>query len=467
MYKKELEEFIESHKQEMIADICTLCRINSEKMPYKEGMPYGQGAFFALNEALSMAESYGFSITNYDNYVGTADLNDQEPQLDVLAHLDVVPAGEGWKETEPFEPAVKGDKLFGRGTSDDKGPAVAALYAMRAVKELNIPLQKNVRLILGTDEECGGSDIDHYYAIEKEAPMTFSPDGSYPVVNTEKGRMNGHFTAAWTPSDKLPKLVSVDAGVKVNVVPGKAHAVVKGVDEEVLKKNAADCEKKTGIRFEFEWDRDTISITAIGQGAHASTPKEGNNALTGLLLLLTQLPLAECEQMTMLNRLMELIPHGDTSGTALGVAMGDELSGDLTLALSILKVNESDMEGFFDSRCPTCATKDNFMEVVRKNMADKGLTLDNDSMIPPHHVDGNSEFVKTLLNAYETYTGRKGECISMGGGTYVHDLKNGVAFGASMPETDNRMHGADEYAVIEELVVSAKIFAQVMIDLCS
>ncbi|HCD42207.1 MAG TPA: dipeptidase PepV [Lachnoclostridium sp.] len=467
MYRKEIEEYIESHKQEMIEDICTLCRINSEKMTYREGMPYGPGAFDALDEALAIAESYGFSITNYDNYVGTADLNDKERQLDILAHLDVVPAGEGWKETEPFEPVVKGDKLFGRGTADDKGPAVAALYAMRAVKDLNIPLKKNVRLILGTDEECGSSDIDHYYSIEEEAPMTFSPDGSFPVVNTEKGGLNGHFTAEWTASDLLPKLVCLEAGTKVNVVPGKASAVVAGIDAEALEHAAAECEKKTGIRFELKLDEDTAIITAIGESAHASLPEEGNNALTGLLLYLTELPLAKCEQLTMIRRLLELIPHGDTSGEALGIAMEDELSGSLTLAFSLLKVTESGLEGTFDSRCPVCATEENVLEVVRRNMAKKGLTLHNDSMKPPHHVDGDSEFVKTLLHAYESYTGRKGECVSMGGGTYVHSLKNGVAFGASMPGTDNRMHGADEYAVIEELTVSAKIFAQVIVDLCS
>jgi succinyl-diaminopimelate desuccinylase len=467
MYRKEIEEYIESHKQEMIEDICTLCRINSEKMTYREGMPYGPGAFDALDEALAIAESYGFSITNYDNYVGTADLNDKERQLDILAHLDVVPAGEGWKETEPFEPVVKGDKLFGRGTADDKGPAVAALYAMRAVKDLNIPLKKNVRLILGTDEECGSSDIDHYYSIEEEAPMTFSPDGSFPVVNTEKGGLNGHFTAEWTASDLLPKLVCLEAGTKVNVVPGKASAVVAGIDAEALEHAAAECEKKTGIRFELKLDEDTAIITAIGESAHASLPEEGNNALTGLLLYLTELPLAKCEQLTMIRRLLELIPHGDTSGEALGIAMEDELSGSLTLAFSLLKVTESGLEGTFDSRCPVCATEENVLEVVRRNMAKKGITLHNDSMKPPHHVDGDSEFVKTLLHAYESYTGRKGECVSMGGGTYVHSLKNGVAFGASMPGTDNRMHGADEYAVIEELTVSAKIFAQVIVDLCS
>ena len=467
MYKKKIEEYIDAHKQEMIEDICTLCRINSEKMPYKEGMPFGPGAFEALQEALSMAESYGFTITNYDNYVGTVDINDKPHQLDILAHLDVVPAGEGWKETTPFEPVVKDNKLIGRGTSDDKGPAVAALYAMRAVKELKIPLSKNIRLILGTDEECGSSDIEHYYAIEKEAPMTFSPDGSFPVVNTEKGGLNGHFTASYAPSKAMPRLVSLKAGVKVNVVPGKVSAVVAGLEETVLKKVALDCEKETGIRFELETKGENATITAIGEGAHASTPDEGNNALTGLLVLLTKLPLAECEQVTTLRKLLTLIPHGDTRGKALGIAMSDEVSGDLTLAFSLLEVTESSLEGTFDSRCPICATKENVLETVRKNMKEQGFTLTNDSMRAPHHVDGESQFVHTLLEAYETYTGRKGECVSMGGGTYVHDLKNGVAFGASMPETDNRMHGADEYAVIDELTMSAKIFAQVIVDLCS
>ena len=467
MYKKMIEEYIEAHKQEMIEDICTLCRINSEKMSYEEGMPYGRGAFDALIEALTMAESYGFSINNYDNYVGTIDMNDKASQLDILAHLDVVPAGEGWKETEPFQPVVKDGKLFGRGTADDKGPAVAALYAMRAVKELNIPLTKNVRLILGTDEECGSSDIAHYYAVEKEAPMTFSPDGAFPVVNTEKGGLNGRFTAEWTPSEELPKLVSLDAGIKVNVVPGVAGAVVRGVKTSILKKTADSCLEKTGIRFELEGRGEDVSITAIGSGAHASTPQEGNNALTGLLTFLTELPLAECEQVTMLRNLLELIPHGDTEGRALGIAMSDELSGALTLAFSLLQVTDCGLKGTFDSRCPICSNNENVLEVVRKNMADKGFTLHNDSMKPPHHVDGNSDFVKTLLRAYESYTGRKGECVSMGGGTYVHNLKNGVAFGAAMPETDNRMHGADEYAVVDELVVSAKIFAQVIVALCS
>jgi succinyl-diaminopimelate desuccinylase len=39
--------------------------------------------------------------------------------------------------------------------NDDKGPTMAAFYAMRVIKEMNVPLNKKIRLILGTDEESG------------------------------------------------------------------------------------------------------------------------------------------------------------------------------------------------------------------------------------------------------------------------------------------------------------------------
>ncbi|MEG0687307.1 MAG: Sapep family Mn(2+)-dependent dipeptidase [Hungatella sp.] len=467
MYQKQIEDYIEAHKQEMIEDIFRLCRINSEKMPYEEGRPFGMGVAEALDQALAMAEQYGFSIHNYDNFVGTVDFNDREKQLDILAHLDVVPAGEGWQITQPFEPIERDGILYGRGVADDKGPAIAALYAMRAVKELGIPLQKNVRLILGTDEECGSSDIEHYYDVEPEAPMTFSPDAAFPVTNTEKGGLAGHFTGGFLKSDVLPKLLSFQAGIKVNVVPGKAYAMVEGIDVTCLQETAACAKQKTGVQFLLESTESISKITAVGAGAHAAHPEDGNNALTGLLTYVSMLPLAPCAQVTALKNLITLIPHGDTTGEGLGIAMEDEISGNLTLAFSMLEVTETELDGTFDSRCPICATQENVLDVVRQKMSAIGLTLHNEDMKPPHHVSADSIFVKTLLKAYEDYTGRKGECQSMGGGTYVHHLQNGVAFGAAMPETDNHMHGADELAMVQELVVSAKIFAQVIVDLCS
>lgn len=467
MWKEKIEAYLDAHRQELVEDTCILCRINSERMPAEEDMPYGPGAAECLDTALDMAEDYGFETEDFDGYVGRAEFDSQlPPQLDILAHLDVVPAGEGWTETEPFDPVEKDGKLYGRGTADDKGPAVAALYAMRAVKELGIPLKKNVRLILGTDEECGSSDIEHYYQTEKPAPMTFSPDASYPVVNVEKGRLPGHFTASFAPSEALPRLVSLKAGTKINVVPGKAGALVEGLSRSVLEETAAKVEAETGVRYQLETEGDRCRITAAGKGSHAARPAEGVNALTGLLVFLTRLPLAPCPQTEKLADLLALMPHGDVNGEALGVHLTDEISGDLTLAFSMLTVDAESLDGEFDSRVPVCGGEDNVLAVIREKMAGKDFTLLNDSMTPAHHVPGDSHFVKTLLAAYEMYTGRKGECMAVGGSTYVHDLENGVAFGASMPETDNRMHGADEFAVVDELVASAKIFAQVIVELC-
>lgn len=275
MYKEKISAWVDAHKDEMIEDIFELCRINSEKMPEEEDMPFVRARQNAWIRPWIWPRGTALKPVITDGYVGCVDMNELPKQLDILAHLDVVPAGEGWTVTKPFKPVLKDGKLYGRGTADDKGPAVAALYAMRAVKELGIPLKKNVRLILGTDEECGSSDIKHYYSMEKEAPMTFSPDAAYPLVNTEKGRFPGHFTAKFEASEALPRLVSIKAGTKVNVVPGKARAAVEGFAMTALEAAAAETEKETGIHFDFEADGTFTAVTATGVGRPCVYPGSG------------------------------------------------------------------------------------------------------------------------------------------------------------------------------------------------
>ena len=325
-YKNEIEKYIDDHKQEMIQDIIRLCEIDSQKMPAKEGMPFGEGPYKALMEAVSMGEGYGFAVKNYDNYAAAIDLNDKEKGLDILAHVDVVPAGEGWTKTEPFKPYIENGKIYGRGTSDDKGPVVASLYALRAVKELNIPLSKNVRLILGTDEECGSECIKHYYKFEEEAPLSFSPDAEYPVVNIEKGKLHGNFVQNFERSAELPRIVSIDAGTKVNVVPPKAKLVAEGLDINEVKAEADKVSAETGIKFSFETEP-VFEITAMGVNAHGSTPQNGKNAITGLLLLVSRLKFAKSKQVEILNNLYRLMPHGETDGETLGLKCSDERSG--------------------------------------------------------------------------------------------------------------------------------------------
>lgn len=467
MYKDQIEKYFEEHKDKMLEDICKILRIKSDRQEPKEGMPFGEGVVNALKESLVMAEAMGFKTYNYDNYVGTVDFNNKEKALDILAHLDVVPAGDEWTVTQPYDPIIKDGRLYGRGSSDDKGPAIVALYAMKAVKDLNIDLSKNVRLILGTDEECGSADIEHYYKIEKEAPMTFTPDADFPVINVEKGGLKGNFKADFTESTELPRIISVNSGVKVNVIPDKATAVIEGFSKSEVEKYCSEITNKIGVKFTVEENENRCTINARGTGAHAAYPESGNNTLTGIIALLASMPFAKCDGFHKLCHVNNVLPHGDYKGENLGVKMSDDISGELTLSFTIFEYNLGGLSGTFDCRAPICATNENLRDVVKVNLAKGGIILEPCEVFEAHHVDGNSHFVQTLLKCYEEYSGQKGECIAIGGGTYVHHLENGVAFGCTMPGTDNNMHGNDEFAVIDELVLSAKIFTQAIIDLCS
>lgn len=466
MYKERIDAYLESKREEMIEDVKTLVRINSQRTETKAGMPYGTGCVDVLETAVNMMQRYGLAVRNYENYVVTGDYGPDVRVLDILAHLDVVPANaEDWTVTAPFDPVVVDGKIYGRGTSDDKGPAVAALYAIRAIRDLEIPLVKGVRLILGSDEECGSSDLDYYYRQEQEALYSFTPDADFPVINIEKGRLAGKFTAK-TAQGGQASLLSFGSGDKVNVVPAKASCAVSGISADELQAAADFCTGETKVSYEWREQNGVYFIQAKGMAAHASTPELGNNALTGLLTLLGRLPL-DGEEQELISRLNRLFPHGDHQGKALGVDMEDEASGRLTITLSMLHMEEGSWQGEFDCRAPICANDDNLTGVIRKRLAEAGVDLAEGGMIPAHHVPEDSRLVRTLLDSYERYTGIKGKPIAIGGGTYVHNLERGVAFGCASPDVDNHMHGDDEFMLVDALVMSAKIFADAIVHLCA
>lgn len=466
-YQQQIQQYFAAQRQNMIEDICKLVRIRSVGEEAEPGKPYGPGPAAALAEALDMAREMGFATKNYDNYVGTADLNDGPDQLAILAHLDVVHEGTGWTVTQPYEPLERDGKLYGRGTGDDKGPAVAALYAMKAVKDLGIPLTKNVRLILGTDEERGSSDLKYYFNMEKAPPMSFSPDASYPVINIEKGGLHSAFTAQWKPDPALPRVVKMEGGAAPNIVAQKAYALLEGMEEETARKYCEAYQAKTGVRFSAAREGELLRIEAQGQSAHASTPEKGANAIQALLEALSAMPFAPSEGFERLQAVSRLFPHGDFLGRALGVDQQDQISGVLTLNLGLFQLDETGLRGVVDSRTPICANEENMSRVMARQMAHHGLKLENTTMRPPHHTPADSPFVQTLLSVYEQYTGRQGGCVAIGGGTYVHNIEGGVAFGCAFPETENNFHGPDEFAVIDDLLVSAQMFAQIIALLCA
>ncbi len=473
MYKEKIDAYLDDKREEMLDDLKKLVRINSQKGEAKEGRPFGDGPAEALHMAEQMMRQYGLTTRNYDNYVVTGDFSDQEKGLDILAHLDVVPVTEDWTVTQPFEPKVVDGRIYGRGTADDKGPAVAALYALRAIRELGIPLKKSVRLILGSDEECGSGDLKHYYSIEQEAPYTFTPDADFPVINIEKGRLEGTFDGSFSDGLKLPGIVTLRSGDKANVVPQRASMKVAGLERAVLSEAAKEVLEQTGVAFIVRDTEEKVGhapvfvVEAKGQAAHASTPQEGKNALTAMVRLAAQLPLAQSQGISVLKALDRLFPYEDTCGKALGVYREEETSGEVTLCFSILEYTPDGICGTFDARLPIGCTTQNTKEPIAKALSEVGLTLDQEPMVQPHCVPGDSAFVRTLLESYERYTGQKGEPQAIGGGTYVHELERGVAFGCASPDLDNHMHGDNEFMEIDTLLMSAKIFADAVIKICN
>ena len=250
MYREQIEQWFEDHREEMVKDIMDLVAIPSVDGEALPGKPYGEGPAAALDAALKLAEQYGFTdVKNVDNYVGTITMGEGDVQLAMLAHLDVVPAGKGWSVCEPFVPVVKDGLIYGRGSSDDKGPAVASLYALRCVKELSLPMKHKARLILGTAEETGSSDIEYYLKKESTPPMVFSPDGDYPILNTEKGQLRPDVMARFAPCGDMPRIRAIDGGLVLNAVPPEAEAVVEGMNAEGVQPYLDEAARETGASF--------------------------------------------------------------------------------------------------------------------------------------------------------------------------------------------------------------------------
>ncbi len=464
--QEKISRWVEAHREEYLRDVARLVAIRSVGGEGKDGMPFGEGPAQALAEAMRIAGEQGFLTRNYDGYVMTADLREGETALDILAHLDVVGEGDGW-ETDPYTAVEKDGCLYGRGTDDDKGPAVAAMYAMACVRDIaGGDLKKNVRLILGTDEESGSRDIRYYYEREKCAPYTFSPDASFPVFNTEKGGFVGSFRREWAPERLLPRVVSFEGGYRINVLPADASARVLGVTKEEAEAACAPLAERLGVSVTVTAKDAGAEIAVRGLAAHASTPEQGRNGITALIALLNALPLAKCASTEALQALFDLLPHGDGEGKALGIAMADEIAGPLTLAFSLFRMTEEGCEGSFDSRVPLCATEENCRGAAEKRFREAGFDFLG-NMRPPHHTPGDTPFVEAMLRSYETYSGRKGRCLSMGGGTYVHDIPGGVAFGAAMPDFVSNLHSANERMNISDMLTAIKIYAQVIFDLCT
>ncbi len=427
----EIRKYLESHKDEMLGLLSELVAIPSVQGEALEGKPFGEEPARALAFMLEKCREYGFAVENVDNYAGSADFGAPEPELAILSHLDVVPAGSGWS-SDPFTLTADGDKLIGRGAIDDKGPAVAALFALRAVRELGIPLKKGVRLIFGTNEENGSADLAYYRSKRELPPMVFTPDGEYPVINAEKGMLRVYFSAPFNNG------AIYDEGGVINAVPQLCSY---------------------DVRLEENGDVSLNYGKMKGVSAHASTPEKGDNAITKFLTFNNY-------GVPMLKKLAELFPHGEFNGKSCGLGFSDPISGEMTCVLSILYTKEGRLHGGIDIRFPLDRKKAKISDIICGKLREAGFDIDSCEGVEPHCTDENSTFVQALLKTYERVTGEKGHCIAIGGGTYVHEIEGGVAFGAEFPGKDYHMHSPDEFITVGELLKNAELMAEAIIEIC-
>lgn len=450
-----IQEYIGSVEEEIIQDLADLVAIPSVKDEPRGSALFGEEPKRALLKMKEICDEMGFKTTVYDNAVLCADYcpNGESPELGILAHLDVVPAQtENWS-TNPFLLTEKNGVLYGRGVIDDKGPAVAALWALNAVKELKLPLNKGVRLIFGTDEENGSADLEIYKKHDKFPKNVFTPDGSFPVINIEKGMLRLKFSGN-TGSNYM----EFRGGNIPNAVADKAKAIIRKVSAD--KARAAISEDFEG-KFIVTERGDNIFISCDGKAAHASTPENGVNAVTALLSLINRLT-----DEPGLQGIGKLFPFGETDGTSLGLKCSDE-SGALTCVLSTLAIMPSgECEGTVDIRFPTCIDLQTVQNKVCSLLESHKLKCEVILGDEPHVVSKDSEFVRKLLKVYEEIESEKGECIAIGGGTYVHNIEGGVAFGAERGATDYHMHGDNEFITKEELLKDAVLFAHAIAEIC-
>ena len=246
----EIHDYISRKQDEIKAVLAELVKIPSVLGNPSDGAPFGEEPKRVLEKMLRICEESGFKTGCCDGAIGFAQLGDKA-ELGILCHLDVVPAnGKGWK-TDPFTLTEKDGVLYGRGVIDDKGPAVAALFAMKCVKELGFPLKKGVRLIFGTDEENGSEDLDFYLKHENFPPMVFTPDAGFPIINIEKGMARSRFFGRINGG----ALASFHGGLIPNAVPDSAECELRGISREkvsaAIKKDGSGARRKRGNGADF------------------------------------------------------------------------------------------------------------------------------------------------------------------------------------------------------------------------
>lgn len=446
------KEQIHALSEEMLENLGKLVAIDSKRDNPKEGMPFGEGPARALAEGLKIAQELGFETVNLDNYCGYAQMGEGEEIVGIAGHLDIVPVGGDWSY-DPFKLTRVGDHVYGRGTTDDKGPVIEALYAMKLLKDSGVKLNKRVRLIMGCNEETGSKCMEHYNEVEEELSCGFTPDANFPCIHGEKGHMS------MMAYSKNTKILSMEGGFVSNAVCDTCTTVIPA--ENGLKEKLEAVLAETKLQsYKVTEEKGNITIFAKGIPAHASTPSLGINA-AGVTCECLEKAGFEDDFVKFYNS------HLGTAcdGSGVGLKFADEY-GDLTFCNGIVKTTDGVISCTIDIRVPVTLKKEEILKMCEGKLEDENGKIEIGEIGEPLFFPRESPLVNALYKAYVDVTGdTKNEPMVIGGGTYAKSLKNIIAFGPEKLGMDYHIHGADEFILVSEMEEAVLVYMEAIKNL--
>ena len=460
----DFKEEVLNHKEDLLKDLFELLSVRSILgTDITEETPFGSGPREALDLILSFGERDGYKTKLVENKAGHIEVGQGDELFGILGHVDVVPVVEADWTSHPFKPEIRDGKIFARGSLDDKGPTMAAYYAVKLLDKLGVKWNKRVRVIIGSDEETGFRCVEAYFKHEEQPASGFTPDAMFPLVYAEKARATFDHKLKFVDEDGQYnyKLVKFNGGQVLNMVIASAKAELEGEVSDIKEKfeNFLAQEKLEG---EVEVGN-TIKLTLKGKAAHGSTPQYGINGATKLAEFLSTLGL-DNNGKNFVDYIVEKLAN-DPFGEKLGINYSDDEMGEATYNYGIL---EYDLERKIGLVSTDCRHPKKFDLVDRLN----GIKVDNidievTSTKEAHYVPKDDELVTTLMDVYRKHTGdTKNDAFVLGGGTYARCLKKGVAFGLLFPGKEDTMHQANEYLEVEDLLLATAIYAEGIYKLC-
>lgn len=431
-------EKLEENFIEFLGNLDRLISIPSYYQEDKSIYPFGENIQKVLEEMLSICKELGFkTYIDPEGYYGYAEVGEGDKLVGVLGHLDVVPPGnlEKW-DNPPFSPVIKDGKYYGRGSQDDKGPTLAAIYALKTLLDSGLKLNYRVRFIFGTDEENLWRDMPKYIEKEEMPTIGFTPDSKFPLIYSEKGLLQCKLVG------KNESGMVFKGGDAFNSVPSN---MIVPKDEELKR-------VLTELNYEFEEKENDIEI--IGKSVHAQVAETGINAINRYMHALTLLGKESKSGKFISENLI-----GFDFAEPIFDLIKDEHSGELKFNVGKIEFTENEEILGIDMRIPVTYDKEEIVKTLSEKAKEYGFEYRQHDYLKSIYVPLDSELITTLMSAYQEVTGdMDSQPVASGGATYARAMENCVAFGCVLPGRPKTEHQPNEYIVLDDMKQAMKIY---------